>query len=1250
MASAAWGLRTASRGQKIRDDMGGVLRRAGGGGPGEHRHGESHGESHSPGDGLHHDHNDDDGHMHRQFGDVFSGLGLEEDVPTADTRQGEDQTSGEDALRTAAMGEDDEDPVYGDEDGEELEAASHDMGRRSMQQTAVVPPAPIRLSVTYQMLSALDASQQQMLTRVVEAVRRILQKFVNVKRPSSGGMLVDPYCNLNTWSCYPDFISRSSFPERECGLATILRQHIVNPFNCTTSTTRAQREALGRGTSGPASGAGSGASGYGTGCSSFAGTMGEETDMYLYITAVQNDDCEAGAAAWARPCLLDLANNRPLLGAANVCPRALVLLDEDALTAVLTHEMVHALGFTDSMYNLTRRPDGSLRPRGELVANATVGGKQVQLLVGPNVRDAARAQFGCRSLAGAQLEEEGSAGSAGSHWEYTHYQGEVMVASTIFATDGTPPAFSNLTLSYLDDTGWYVTNRRAAGLLSWGAGAGCALPTRTCQDYMASVPGQRLFCDADEAASNSLPSFMCNRDYKTNGVCRALNFTGGCGMVVSRDAEQTCVGPNAANDMPEVFGWGTGSPSGRCLPVVYKFQASVGYNRYTYPALGRDGDADAACFETVCSADGSKVSVRMLGQTFDCPAGGYLNLAQLLPSRYNSGRIGPCPPASALCSTQSCPKAACNPTGGDCLNGTCYCRLAFTRDDCSFSLITGQPVTDSSLEAAGVGGAGGNSTTSPPPPMKVWTQVVQLTLAMENTVADVTARLRQLQAAIASWAGLSAGAVVITNVAGSSATLGTGSAAGDSYDATSTTSSLSAAADARRRGLQQVSAASPPPVAAASPPLATVPATPTAAAVATAWLTPSQSRPATMLLTWLKGNQTERDRLVKVLADGGFVVVSGGISSESIITQSMGSSPPPVAALTSATAPSDSNSARGRAVIIIALSVGAIAVTGIIATIVTVFVIRTRRARRRQAASSASRAHLYQVPHSTPGIGSGPSAFGVGSGHPPPSFGGNSGPSAAGFSGVVGPSAAGIGRGGGPPAMGFGGGFGGGGGPAAADYGGGFGGGGGPAAVDYGGGFGGGGGPAAADYGGGFGGGGGPAAVDYGGGFGGGGGPAAVDYGGGFGGGGGPAAADYDGGFEGGGGPAAVDYGGGFGGGGGPAAVDYGGGLGGGGGPAAVDYGGGFGGGGGPAAADYGGGGAPSSNPFANTGPAAYPGTNYGPSNPEAAARGYYNNRAAGMMAPPSQEPQQPSYTQYMHGAQPQVAPLYAGPQQGYYS
>jgi hypothetical protein len=77
-------------------------------------------------------------------------------------------------------------------------------------------------------------------------------------------------------------------------------------------------------------------------------------------------------------------------------------------------------------------------------------------------------------------------------------------------------------------------------------------------------------------------------------VCRSLNFTGGCGLVVSRGGQQTCASPDAANDMPDVFGWGGGGPSTRCLPTVWRFTANVGPNRYSFPAGGKRARSLAA--------------------------------------------------------------------------------------------------------------------------------------------------------------------------------------------------------------------------------------------------------------------------------------------------------------------------------------------------------------------------------------------------------------------------------------------------------------------------------------------------------------------------------------------------------------------------------------------------------------------------------------------------------------------------------
>jgi hypothetical protein len=80
------------------------------------------------------------------------------------------------------------------------------------------------------------------------------------------------------------------------------------------------------------------------------GGSGEATDYYLYVTALNDEACSSGAAAWALPCLFDPATNRPLLGTANLC-RAALEQDSDAAAAVLVHELHHALGFTDQLFD-----------------------------------------------------------------------------------------------------------------------------------------------------------------------------------------------------------------------------------------------------------------------------------------------------------------------------------------------------------------------------------------------------------------------------------------------------------------------------------------------------------------------------------------------------------------------------------------------------------------------------------------------------------------------------------------------------------------------------------------------------------------------------------------------------------------------------------------------------------------------------------------------------------------------------------
>ncbi|KAL6745426.1 hypothetical protein V8C86DRAFT_1252337 [Haematococcus lacustris] len=422
------------------------------------------------------------------------------------------------------------------------------------------PPAPLRISVEYQSVANLSPQIQANLMAITRTVMSVLSSYLMVRTPVTGMLLASPMCYRvapNGHTCrqyYPTFptaenTSRGEDPElATCGLAQINPAHVLD-----LSTCRPERP-------------------WQAPCRSQAGLASNvAADMVLYVTSIQDDQCNSGAAGWARPCLFDASTNRPVLGNANVCPYALMGTDTDQLVAVLVHEVIHALGFTSSLYSLFIDPATNQElPISNVVKTATVDGKQVSRIVTPTVAREARAQFGCPSLDGAQLEDEGGEGSANSHWEYTHYQGEVTVASTMFAASGEPPRLSRLTLALLEDSGWYLENWTAAGgPMQWALNSGCTLPTQGCAPVQAATSpttSQQLFCDPAAAASANRLRYSCSASLRSAGQCRNTTFSNGCGMVAARGGTPSCSVTQYQYANADVFGWLHG-PTSRCYPV-----------------------------------------------------------------------------------------------------------------------------------------------------------------------------------------------------------------------------------------------------------------------------------------------------------------------------------------------------------------------------------------------------------------------------------------------------------------------------------------------------------------------------------------------------------------------------------------------------------------------------------------------------------------------------------------------------------
>lgn len=97
------------------------------------------------------------------------------------------------------------------------------------------------------------------------------------------------------------------------------------------------------------------------------------------------------------------------------------------------------------------------------------------LLRTPTLINWMKEHFNC--AIGAPLEDEGSDGSVGAHWERSVFQDEIMTASDMT----TRLAFSNATLALLVSSGWYKVDYALSEAFIYGKGAGCTFLATLCR-------------------------------------------------------------------------------------------------------------------------------------------------------------------------------------------------------------------------------------------------------------------------------------------------------------------------------------------------------------------------------------------------------------------------------------------------------------------------------------------------------------------------------------------------------------------------------------------------------------------------------------------------------------------------------------------------------------------------------------------------------------------------------------------------
>ncbi|EWS73758.1 leishmanolysin family protein (macronuclear) [Tetrahymena thermophila SB210] len=378
----------------------------------------------------------------------------------------------------------------------------------------------------------------------------------------------------------------------------------------------------------------------------------KDSDLHLYVTFTDepNEDFLA-YAGWCR--LLKIVG--PTHGLVNFNLGQLKTQNFanshlfQSFVGTVIHEITHVLGFSDS--DIPSWVDSKKKPHVNPTVQQTVRGINTTFLKTPNVLQYAKKYYGCSTIPGMALENQGGEGSAGSHWETTIIQDEIMNASD----SQTISIFTGFTAALLRDTGFYASvNSNMEEKSYYGKDAGCSFITGSCDDK------KREFC--------TVGSFEEKCDYYYHGVgkCNSSSeLDDGCNTIQTYDNAKCYDDSNNLQNTPSqksAMGVSFGSNS-KC------FNSSL-ISEKLKPIKEQGLCYTYSCSffnNVIVSVGGTKVTCSKNGQQLKVP--GYSGLLTC-PQKLDQ-----------FCAYKKFCPSNCS-SNGFCNNGTCICMNGFKGAAC----------------------------------------------------------------------------------------------------------------------------------------------------------------------------------------------------------------------------------------------------------------------------------------------------------------------------------------------------------------------------------------------------------------------------------------------------------------------------------------------------------------------------------------------------------------------------------------
>jgi len=373
---------------------------------------------------------------------------------------------------------------------------------------------------------------------------------------------------------------------------------------------------------------------------------GVNADFVLMVEMDSSSDYVASTTT----CSLASGTKRPLVGRTSISSNYVkattdILVHEKNMICMM-HEVIHALGFSKSLFSKWLTSSGKTLTGH--ITSASLGGATAVVINAEPLTSRLRKHFGCSTLKGAYMENSGSSGTAGSHFERRQFAYEGMTSGLISQMQ-----FSEFTLALLESTGWYVPDYDGyADPFFWGKGQGCSFLTGSCSSSSFSE-----FCSSSARG--------CVNTGRGGGNCATDTRSDNCKWIHPSDSY------DCDNDNGDSYAR---------LPSLQSFGRSAQSKCFTGTLNTKSaGSQTSFCFKYTCSGSGSgaKLTLNVGGKSIACNSKGNVSVS-------GYGGVINCPDPVEYCSTvgkRICPRGCMG--RGTCNSGVCVCNKGAKGKDCA---------------------------------------------------------------------------------------------------------------------------------------------------------------------------------------------------------------------------------------------------------------------------------------------------------------------------------------------------------------------------------------------------------------------------------------------------------------------------------------------------------------------------------------------------------------------------------------